>query len=131
MNEKQYLISESEIRTFKQNVILYDSCNQKHVVDDFLRSKQPALQLNREEVEDLLENFVDDGGHIDNIYLKTIAEEISKLTPQGFEKVASGLFDRTDRNYGSGFIGEENLVGLFEKYIGKHIDIYIKEREEK
>jgi len=42
-------------------------------------------------------------------------------------EIASGEFDITDNNYGSGFIGEDNFIATFKEYIGKNIKIYVEE----
>jgi len=41
----KYIIDEIELITFKQNVILYNSCGQKNVVENFLKDKQPVEEI--------------------------------------------------------------------------------------
>lgn len=58
--EKQYLISKGELIKFVQSHYLTsDKKMGKEIALDFLKSKSPALQLNREEVEEIITDFKD------------------------------------------------------------------------
>ena len=63
---------------------------------------------------------------MDLVEASSLVEEML-ADKQPVEMIAEGEFDRTDRNYGSGFVGEDNLISKFDKYEGKSIKIFIQE----
>jgi len=137
MNEKQYLISESELK----ELIVHHSVYQDNVINDFLDTKQPAKTLNREEVEKIIRKkfgltWMNPDGTVLQMIPETSFQEaitaICNLVPEGFELVASGKI-----NYWSGkgaIFSTKDIDYELPKFIpfeqGKSFDIYIKERKE-
>jgi hypothetical protein len=140
MNEKQYLISESELK----ELIVHHSVYQDNVINDFLDTKQPVKTLNREEVEKIIWELHDslkcwlqneagtpeqNNAYIeDNIYQTVTA--ICNLVPDDFELVASGRYMTDCMVLKFEGYPEPDEKVTCKEYSGKKVLIYIKERKE-
>jgi len=131
MNEKQYLISESELK----ELIVHHSVYQDNVINDFLDTKQPVKTLDREEVEKIIEayrfRYDKTGAAINSVYVDNAITAICNLVPEGFELVASGkvTIDENDEGLELLIRGNDEYFWKVSKHKGKLIDIYIKERK--
>ena len=128
--EKQYLISESELK----ELIVHHSVYQDNVINDFLDTKQPAKTLNREEVEKIIEayrfRYDKTGAAINSVYVDNAITAICNLVPDDFELVASGRYMTDCMVLKFEGYPEPDEKVTCKEYSGKKVLIYIKERKE-
>ncbi len=149
MNEKKYMVTESELISFleygrrSENMILYD-------VRNFLKSKTEVKMLGREEVEDFLKQIitiaVSQFCNEDDEPMEDLPMQIWEDFETDFNRIITDIcnlaIDNEYKLIATQQVDEDlwtlelkqgmrpiSIYGL-EKYEGKNIDVYIKERKE-